>query len=61
VTLSLALWLQWAAVVRVRGLVSVAGVLQRNIFNLLDMGGDVYALVLGRRLWNLTRKNDKTR
>jgi superfamily II DNA or RNA helicase len=65
VTLSLALWLQMGgrgSRITPSGLVGVAGVLQKEHFNLLDMGGNVYALGFWEeeRLWNLThKKNDK--
>ncbi len=65
VTLSLSLWLQMGG----RGsritpseLVNVAGFLQKEHFNLLDMGGNVYSLGFWEqeRAWSLTHKtNDK--
>jgi superfamily II DNA or RNA helicase len=65
VTLSLSLWLQMGG----RGsritpseLVGVSGYLQKEHFNLLDMGGNVYKLGFWEqeRVWNLSHKtNDK--
>jgi superfamily II DNA or RNA helicase len=65
VTLSLSLWLQMGgrgSRITPKEKVNVSGWLQKEHFNLLDMGGNVYALGFWEqeRTWSLTHKrNDK--